>query len=150
MQISFPSVPVLPNYSTQVENAYNSAKAARTIYLEQAAEMTAKNVHPLYSLNRAERSQRKKQADKVKMQHLFPIGTACIQIRESYQQQQRTFNVVTKFTAAGYPVLDNGDILKFCDDNGNENGICICARTHSSNFDSMTHQYQAIQWNTPQ
>ncbi len=145
MQISFPSIPVLPTYAAQVEATYNAAEKAKDQFLIEAAEATAKNVHPEYRLNRAERTQREKQAEKVELQTMFPIGTAVLEMGR--RSTQKTLNVVVKFTKAGFPVLDCGTILKFKTWD-NARGIQIVARTKSQSHAYDNTTFMAIQWPT--
>jgi hypothetical protein len=144
MQVTLPPVAVLPTYAAQVEKHYKAGQQTeKDFYAAHAANVKA-TVHPEYRLNRAEQSQREKQCLKAKLQTLFPIGTAVVQY--GYRvKPARYMNVVVKFTASGYPVLDNGDTLKF-ENWDNQNGIRICARTKSSSFGHDTRNYQAVQW----
>lgn len=144
MQVTFPPVAVLPTYAAQVEKYYKAGKQAEREFFAAHAENVKKTVHPEYRLNLREQSQRDKEAAKKKLQTLFPIGTAVV--RYGYNvKPPRHMNVVVKFTASGYPVLDNGDTLKF-ENWDNANGIRICARTKSANFGYDVTNYQAVQW----
>ena len=145
MQISFPSIPVLPTYAAQVESTYNAAENAKKQFLVAHAAETAATVHPAYRLNRAEQTQRAKQAEKVELQTMFPIGTAVLELRT--RSTQKTLNVVVKFTKAGFPVLNCGTILKFKTWE-NANGIKIVARTKSQSYAYDNRTFMAIQWPT--
>jgi hypothetical protein len=144
-QVHFPPVTVFPNYAEQVMEKIAAGAAAHEASVAATKQHAAETVHPEYRLNAAERTQMVKQAEKAQLQELFPIGTACVEIRSRYGNgTQQKFNIVTKFTKAGYPVLDNGKTLRF--KHFMSEGFCVVARTHSNAYGWDNRTFMACAW----
>ena len=69
---------------------------------------------------------------KIELATFFPIGTMVFS-KTKFGNHGRFYRVVS-FTKAGYPKLDNGDVLKYMHDGHMHNAFTLAARTTSKSY----------------